>query len=124
MNDTDTTGTDNTVTQDLVVHIHDDGPTAKNDRQTTVKEGGITVVSDDTNASNRDDGLMLNDTEGADGAKIVRFRYTDESGVRSWIAVPDDAIGTTVDTQYGNLTILSDGSWEYTSDVQENHPAG
>ncbi|MEQ8603642.1 MAG: tandem-95 repeat protein [Marivibrio sp.] len=60
--------------------------------------------------------VMDNDTEGPDGASVTSFTYTAEDG-SSQIA---DA-GETVDTQYGSLTVNSDGSWTFTADPSIDH---
>ncbi|WP_319637478.1 T1SS-143 repeat domain-containing protein, partial [Pacificispira spongiicola] len=87
----------------------DDVPTAVDDGVVTLEEGGNTVTGN----------VMTNDTEGADGAEVTSFTYTDENGVEQ-----TGDVGVEVDTQYGTLTVNADGSYTYTSDANEDHTDG
>ena len=84
-------------------------PVAVDDATLTLEEGGNTVTGN----------VMGNDTEGADGAEVTSFTYTDETG-----AEQTGAVGVEVNTQYGALTVQADGSFTYTSDAGETHTDG
>src|SRR6056297_1337419 len=93
----------------LDVTVTDDVPDAVDDSYLSVVEGENTISGN----------VLANDVQGADTATVTGFSYADESG-STQIA----SAGDTVDTQYGELTVNSDGSWSYTSDSTESHPGG
>ncbi|MEQ8443519.1 MAG: DUF5801 repeats-in-toxin domain-containing protein, partial [Alphaproteobacteria bacterium] len=96
-------------THGFKVAVVDDVPTAVDDAAQTLKEGGETVIGN----------VMDNDVQGADGAEITSFTYTAEDG-----STQTGQVGVAVDTQYGTLTVNSDGSYSYTSDANEDHSGG
>ncbi|NMM46752.1 hypothetical protein HH303_19880, partial [Rhodospirillaceae bacterium KN72] len=98
------------ITQNFSVDVTDDVPVAVNDTTVFATEGGSAVAGN----------VMLNDTVGADdaGAELTSFTYTDENG-----ATQTGMPGVPVDTQYGALTVNSDGSWIYTPDEESDHTA-
>ncbi len=85
------------------------------DDSVELAEGGITK-DNSTESMN----LLDNDETGQNG-KITKISYTDEDGNTQSADVPDDSNGVTVDTQYGSLTIKSNGEWSYTSDTTEDN---
>ncbi|WP_121628724.1 T1SS-143 repeat domain-containing protein [Poseidonibacter antarcticus] len=98
---------DDTVESQIKVNITDDIPTAVEDTSVvTVNEGNVPLTGVN---------LLDNDVTGADGLSTVTgFKYTDEEGNEQ-----TGTLGTQVDTQYGLLTVNSDGSWSYISDGSE-----
>ena len=99
-----TDGDGSSATAGFSVYVTDDGPIAENDGGNAVDEGGNSVSGN----------VLTNDTEGADGAEVTRIQYRGEDGDLHFADVVDG--GTTVDTQYGSLTISPDGTWSYVSD--------
>ena len=93
----------------LDVTVTDDVPDAVDDSSVSVVEGGNSISGN----------VLTNDVQGADTANVTGFSYTDESGNPQTASA-----GDTVNTQYGELTVNSDGSWSYTSDPTESHPDG
>ncbi|CAN0553733.1 unnamed protein product, partial [Laminaria digitata] len=104
-----TDGDGSTASTTFHISVVDDVPVAVDDATLTLEEGGNTVTGN----------VMGNDTEGADGAEVTSFTYTDETG-----AEQTGAVGVEVNTQYGALTVQADGSFTYTSDVGETHTDG
>lgn len=103
----------------LVAAVTDDTPaTPQDDTPVTVIEGGAAVGS-----SNGGDNLLANDTLGADGGRVYDITYTDRSGTSASVVIPDGG-DQTVETQYGELTVASDGIWSYTplDDVDHIQP--
>ncbi|MBU3014088.1 VCBS domain-containing protein, partial [Poseidonibacter lekithochrous] len=91
------------------VTIIDDVPTANDEIELSVVEGNIalTVMNN----------LLDNDVKGADNlSTITSFTYKNEGG-----NTVSGIFGSAMDTQYGSLTVNSDGTWSYTSDATENH---
>ncbi|MFC6855975.1 Ig-like domain-containing protein, partial [Marivibrio halodurans] len=84
---------------DITVDIVDDAPVANDEPaiSMTEAEGGV------------GGNVLLNDAIGADGGTVTSFTYADENGQQQTVAA-----GSTVDTQYGQLTVNGDGSWTYT----------
>ncbi|MDD3597349.1 Ig-like domain-containing protein [Sulfuricurvum sp.] len=82
------------------------------DDTASVTEGALTITESDFS------NLLANDQVAA-GSTITSFTYKDESNVTQ-----TGTVGVAVDTLYGTLTVNADGTWSYTSDAQENHPAG
>ncbi|WP_227421636.1 T1SS-143 repeat domain-containing protein [Pacificispira spongiicola] len=80
---------------------------AHDDTGQSVAEGGNTVT-----------GNLLDNDDVNDG-ELTEFSYTDENGQTQTAAA-----GSTVDTQYGTLTVNADGSYTYTSDASEDHSGG
>jgi T1SS-143 domain-containing protein len=93
----------------IQVAVQDDVPVAVDDGTRTLEEGGQTVTGD----------VMANDTEGADGAEVTGFTYTDENGNQAI-----GTIGVEADTEFGKLTVNADGTYSYTSDANETHTDG
>ena len=97
----------------FLVTVVDDVPTANAEPVLSVVEGNVALTGMID--------LMANDVSGADDPiSLVDFTYTDESGSR----ITSTQFGTQVDTQYGLLTVNSDGSWSYISDATENNESG
>ncbi|WP_119258064.1 DUF5801 repeats-in-toxin domain-containing protein [Shinella zoogloeoides] len=91
----------------LVIDILDDGPTARTDDGNVVKGATLTVSADD--------GVLHNDSAGADG-------YASEGGVVGVRAVLNGndittavqvGINTAIVGLYGTLTLQANGSYEY-----------
>jgi len=93
------------------VTIIDDIPTANPEATLTVGEGNIALSGMVA--------LMVNDVEGADGATLSSFTYVNESG-----NTVSGTLGSTMNSQYGTLTVNTDGSWTYTSDASESNESG
>src|SRR6056297_2084793 len=93
----------------LDVTVTDDVQNAVDDNSQSVVEGENTISGN----------VLANDVQGADTATVTGFSYADESGSPQIASA-----GDTVDTQYGELTVNSDGSWSYNSDSTESHPGG
>ena len=134
----------------FTVAIQNDIPIAVNDSNDTVNsltptfwvvEGGDitkTFLWNRTETVMNSDGLpnplhygisgnvLTNDKPGADESiKVTQITYPSETlGVSLTVAVTTDPAGTTVDTYYGQLTIYSDGRFEYISDPFAEHPLG
>ncbi len=101
-----------TVTSSFSVNIVDDVPTAVSEADLSVVEGNIALTGMID--------LLANDVPGADEATTLNgFTYTNESA-----EVVTGTIGVEMNTQYGFLTVNSDGSWSYRSDLTENNPSG
>ncbi|MEQ9489367.1 MAG: Ig-like domain-containing protein [Alphaproteobacteria bacterium] len=100
-----TDGDGTQATASITINIVDDVPVAVDDiAQTITEAGGVTGT--DAGAAN----LLANDEVGADGGQIVAFTYTDGDG-----ATQIANAGQTVDTQFGQLTVNTDGTWSYES---------
>ncbi|MGV0908496.1 Ig-like domain-containing protein [Martelella sp. FOR1707] len=100
----------------LVVAIEDDAPeTPVDDTPVTVTEGGAA-----TGSAFGGDNLLVNDALGADGGRVHEITYTDRSGASVTIAIPEGG-SQTVETQYGSLTVASDGAWSYTPVASADH---
>ncbi len=98
------------VTQEFSVTVTDDVPVAVDEETQSVAVDTGTIGS-----ANGADNLLANDTIGADGAEITSITYTDAAGDEQTSALTDGTI--TVTTQFGELTVGSDGSWSYTADT-------
>src|SRR5690606_2564056 len=61
--------------------------------------------------------VMTNDIQGADGAVMYNFTYTDDQDQQQTTNV----FGVPVNTKYGTLTVNSDGSWTYTPNAAIDH---
>ncbi|WP_327785498.1 DUF5801 repeats-in-toxin domain-containing protein [Zhongshania aliphaticivorans] len=96
----------------LHVNIVDDIPTVgASEAGVVLAEGGITVGT-----GSGDENLLANDIQGADGARVHTVTYNNASGVETTTAAIADGGNTgALTTQYGSLTVHSDGSWLYTS---------
>ncbi|MGP1310864.1 MAG: T1SS-143 repeat domain-containing protein, partial [Phycisphaerales bacterium] len=101
---------------ELGIEIVDDVPQAVDQLSVSTEEGGATIGS-----SNGGENLFANDVFGADadGASITGFTYTDVTG-QEQTATP----GTTVQTQYGTLTVQPWGGWSYTANDGLDHSGG
>ncbi|MBP6018350.1 MAG: cadherin-like domain-containing protein [Burkholderiaceae bacterium] len=106
----------------VVAGVVDDAPTASDETGISLDEGGVTVGYDvGTSAwSTGSQNLLDNDTQGADGARIHEITYTDNTGASVTVAI-DDGGSKTVATQYGELTVYSNGNWTYTSVSSADH---
>ncbi|KID12366.1 hypothetical protein P279_28775, partial [Rhodobacteraceae bacterium PD-2] len=100
----------------LVAGVEDDAPAAPQaDTAVTVVEGGSRVGS-----ANGGDNLLANDTLGADGGRVHEITYTDAGGNSASVQIPQGG-SETVSTQYGSLTVSSDGTWSYWPSDSANH---
>jgi VCBS repeat-containing protein len=101
----------------LVVGVADDAPlTPDDDTLVSVAEGGDMAVGSNNGGAN----LLTNDTLGADGGRVHQITYTDDLGDSVTITIPEDG-SQTVDTQFGALTVHSNGTWSYTPDDRIDH---
>ncbi len=82
----------------------------------TVIEGGVEI----TNITHGN--LLANDIELGQNGVITSLAYKDESGVSQNALLV--AGTTTVNTQYGSLTLTDIGDWSFTSDLVESHVSG
>ena len=102
---------DSSILSSAVVAIIDDTPLAPvDDAGITVEEGGTSAGSATSGAN-----LLANDVLGADGTTprglVYDITYTDRSGASQTAVVT--VAGTTIETQYGTLTVEQDGDWSY-----------
>ncbi|WP_306169368.1 immunoglobulin-like domain-containing protein [Halomonas sp. MMSF_3323] len=96
----------------LDILIRDDGPSATSDSLQTTTEGDAR-----TSGTN----LLVNDTLGADGARVESITFIDRSGATTARSISDGG-SVTVETRYGSLTVASDGNWSYTPVASAAHP--
>ncbi|ACF45829.1 outer membrane adhesin like protein [Prosthecochloris aestuarii DSM 271] len=97
----------------FTVTVLDDVPTAVDDPPQTVEEGSNTITGSTS--------VLGNDTYGADGLDGATVTYNPEGPEpEATVDVPETG-STVVDTEYGALTINSDGTWSYTSDPSADH---
>lgn len=108
--DTDTSGTTNSVTKNLIITIVDDTPTAVVDNS-SVEEG----------ASKINGNVITNDTKGVDDATVHQFTYTKTDGSSEMLTFNSSNITYTKNTPTGKLTVNQDGSWEFTPIVSVDH---
>ena len=100
----------------LIVAVEDDAPeTPVDDMPVSVAEGGAAVGSANGGAN-----LLANDTLGADGGRVHEITYSDRSGASASVVIPDGG-DQTVETQYGELTVTSNGTWSYTPVASADH---
>ena len=104
--------TEDTVKGNLTVNVVDDTPTAVVDAEVTVVEGTATPITAN---------VLTNDVQGADGALVHDFKYTDASGTLQDKYFSDTVSTYTVDTPTGSLTINQDGSWSFTAHTYVDH---
>ncbi|MBP5859133.1 hypothetical protein KAJ83_19125, partial [Marivibrio halodurans] len=104
----DADGSTDSATQ--YITVTDGVPTAVDDATVSVEEGGNAVTGN----------VMANDSEGPDGATVTSFTYTDSNG-QTQTATVDLVNGVTVTTQYGALTVASNGDWSFTPDTAIDH---
>ncbi len=114
--DTNTAGSIN-------IKVVDDAPQAIDQAGVTLAEGVVTVgniVGSTWSAGTSN--LLGNDKQGADGARVHQVEYTNAAGqtVTATITAGTPLVLT---TQYGTLTVNSDGSWKYISNPNAPHPA-
>ena len=109
VNDTDESGTTNSVTKDLLITIIDDTAVAK-DNNATVVEGATEITGNVITNTDTTDGT---DAVGADGAMLNEFTYRDINGVQQSIIFTDNT-NQMVTTKTGSLTVNQDGAWTFT----------
>jgi len=108
---------DSSVNGTLTLKVTDDVPaTLQADTPVSVVEDGAAVGS-----ASGGDNLLVNDTLGADGGRVHDISYTDRDGAAVTNHPVPDGSSTTVQTQYGSLTVHSDGTWSYTPLESANH---
>ncbi len=101
---------------ELVAAIEDDAPeTPEADTPVSVVEGAATVGS-----AVGGDNLLANDALGADGGRVHQVTYTDRTGASATVTIGEGSLET-VQTQYGSLTVASDGTWSYTPVDSADH---
>ncbi len=76
-----------------------------------LKEGDSTVT----------DNVLANDDAGTPTGTVTSFQYIDTNGVNQTATVPAGG-SVQVTTQYGTLTMHSDGNYDYLPATQLNHP--
>ncbi|MFL1404675.1 VCBS domain-containing protein [Marinobacter sp. M1N3S26] len=96
---------------ELTAAVVDDVAAPVDDAPMSVTEGGSAVGGAN---------LLANDTLGADGGRVHEITYTDRSGTSASAVIPDGG-SETVETQYGELTVGSDGTWSYTPLASADH---
>ena len=104
--------TEDTVKGNLTVNVIDDTPTAIVDAEATVVEGTVAPIAGN---------VLLNDDQGADGALLHDFQYTDVSGTVQDKYFSDTVSTYTVDTATGSLIVNQDGSWSFTAHTYVDH---
>ncbi len=102
----------------FTVKIQDDVPTAVNQNSISVVEGGATIAG----TGNRN--LMANDIQGLDGARIHQVSYVNDAGVTVTVTLTAGGNTGALNTQYGTLTVHSNGNWSFTPDGQIAHVNG
>ena len=113
---------DDTATGSFDVTVNDDVPTAVDQAGISLSEGGVTEGSASGGANLITGGVA--DSQGADGARINQVRYADINGDQQIITVAEGGNTGAVTTQYGSLTVHSDGTWSYTSNASVEHSNG
>lgn len=109
-----TDGDGTQATASITINIVDDVPVAVDDVVQTITEAG-----GETGTETGSPNLLANDAIGADGGQIIAFTYTDDQGEMQF-----SSAGETVTTQFGLLTVNSDGTWSYQSTkAASNDPA-
>src|SRR3546814_10263092 len=113
--------------ENLEVGVVEEGPEAERQAKIDVAEGDIAIGYESSTSTSRGGAVKLitgegtpptvdgPDVAGADGARVHEITYTAEDGTSTTVAIADGA-SKTVDTQYGSLTVHSNGDWSYTSD--------
>ena len=103
--------TEDVVKGNLTVNVVDDTPFAHDDSSRSVVEGDFTPLTGN---------VIANDVEGADGAQLAYFKYTDTSGATQilWFSAADSF---SVDTPTGALTISKNGDWSFVAHAYVDH---
>ncbi len=102
----------NTSDATITVTIEDDAPIALDETSGEILEGSTFISDSETN-------LLKNDVAGADGGKAVSQVQLPKGWISgsategAWLDVP--AEGLVLESDYGTLTINSDGSYTFTS---------
>jgi large repetitive protein len=91
----------------LTINIADDSPTARNDTDSVPAASYIGQTGNVITGVGTTSGNAGADTQGADGAVLSGIRAGDSAGSFA-------AAGTTINGQYGTLTIAANGSYTYT----------
>ncbi|WP_424630070.1 DUF5801 repeats-in-toxin domain-containing protein [Bradyrhizobium sp. SYSU BS000235] len=91
------------------IRFGDDGPTAVNDSQKSVTEGGSAISGN----------VMANDTEGSDGATVTKVHVDGHD-----YSVPQNGSATTVTTSLGVYTFDNHGNWTFTANSNLNNANG
>ena len=113
-----TDGDGDTASTTLNVTVTDDVATAVNEIAVTVVEGAAAVGSGAGGVN-----LLSNDTVGSDRGAVHQVSYVDDAGVTQTVELSGGTTGA-LDTQYGTLTVLSDGNWTFTPDASAPHMNG
>ncbi len=129
---TDFDGDAATLTTGFTINVENDVPKATNDTA-SVGEGGLgdtasDSIYDSVDAAYKTTGnLLTNDLPGADkdatakGMTLISFTYKNETGVTGTTA--SGTLNTWMDTKWGAIKVLSDGSFYYMSDPYATHPS-
>jgi T1SS-143 domain-containing protein len=89
------------ISRSFSVTVVDDVPSIADNDALQVEEASGQLIGGD---------LLASVTEGADGVSLTGFTYTDANG-----DVQAGTFGTPAATQFGTLTVNSDGTWSYTA---------
>ncbi|MFN3620938.1 beta strand repeat-containing protein, partial [Sphingorhabdus sp.] len=98
----------------LTINIADDSPTARNDTDSVAGGTFGPELGNILSGAGTTSGAAGADTLGADGATI--------SGIRAGVSGAFAAVGTTINGQYGTLTLGANGNYTYVRNV--NTPGG
>jgi VCBS repeat-containing protein len=96
-----------TASANLTINIVDDAPTARNDTDSVPAANYSGQTGNVITGAGTTSGNAGADTQGADGAVLTGIRAGTATGTFA-------AAGTTINGQYGTLTISADGSYTYT----------
>jgi large repetitive protein len=96
-----------TASANLTINIVDDAPTARNDTDSVAAGSYAAQTGNVVSGAGTTSGNAGADTQGADGALVSGVRAGTTAGGFS-------GVGTTINGQYGTLTIAADGSYTYT----------
>lgn len=105
------------------IKIIDDIPVAVGQTGVALNEGGAAVGFVNGTWTTGTSNLLGNDKQGADGARVNTIKYIGTDGLEHESTAISASGSITVKTQYGSLTVHSDGNWSYTSDPSVAHGA-
>ena len=111
-----------TATGSFDVTVNDDVPTAVDQAGINLSEGSVTVGSASGGTNLITGGVA--DSQGADGARIHQVSYNNGLGLTQTVTITEGANSGLLTTQYGSLTVHSDGTWSYTSNASVEHANG
>ncbi|MEG1354810.1 tandem-95 repeat protein [Comamonas sp.] len=111
---------DESSSEKISIKIVDDAPIAVDQNGVSLPEGGLSVGYTGVAWSAGTSNLLDNDKQGADGARVGSIKYIGANGSEKTLTIASGK-SITVDTQYGKLTVHSDGTWSYTSNGSVAH---